>query len=349
MLAGFVRLTTSVLMPGRRWVFAALGRLMTWLRRATCFLRAGKPACFFPRTVIGGDDRGVVIALERAWVLGREGCVCDSAGEMLGAVSPRAGYLGGWAHPLLQRLRPWQASGQLPEAVLLSGGHADNYYHWMFEVLPRALLLEQAGVEWRALPVLAPTDMAFQRESLAVLGIADVRALQAEGVISVGRLHCTLPPFAQRVPRAAVCNWLRSCLGAKTDGPRRRLLIQRRHGKRSIRNFDELAAALVPLGFEIVAAEKLTFAEQVARFAAADCVVAAHGAGLANLVFCQPGTRVIELLSADYLTRLYADIATDCALEYRAVVTRPVGRAWEVRQGSKQLLVDVAEVCSALK
>ena len=39
----------------------------------------------------------------------------------------------------------------------------------------------------------------------------------------------------------------------------------------------------------------------MAIFRDARCVVAAHGAALANLVFATPGTAVLELFSPDYL------------------------------------------------
>lgn len=48
-------------------------------------------------------------------------------------------------------------------------------------------------------------------------------------------------------------------------------------------------------GFESVVAEDLAPAEVIALFAAAEFIVAPHGAALAGLLFCQAGTRVLEL------------------------------------------------------
>ena len=321
------------------------GRGATVVRRAVMGLTRQSRV----RAVPFGFDYTIppaVFVAERAWVLGRAGCATDATGRLRAAVAPQAGYLSGWSHPIMQRLRGWELEEPLDAAVLLSGGHANNYYHWMFEVLPRAMLLERAGHPLGSMPVLAPVDLPFQNQSLAALGIMPerLRPLHINGAIPVGNLWCTLPTFTQHVSRIEVCRWLRERLGGTAKTGNRRLLLQRRRGKRSIINFDELAAGLVPLGFEVVAAEKLTFEKQIEWFAEAECVVAPHGAGLANLVFCQPGTRVVEILSEDYLSRLYAEISADCGLEYRAVTAEPVGRPWELREGSKQLRVDVAKV-----
>ena len=40
--------------------------------------------------------------------------------------------------------------------------------------------------------------------------------------------------------------------------------------------------------------ESMPLADQIRMFYSADAVVGAHGGGLANLVFCRPGTVVVE-------------------------------------------------------
>ena len=62
---------------------------------------------------------------------------------------------------------------------------------------------------------------------------------------------------------------------------------------RKLTNSEELLLALK--GYEAVALEKMSIREQMKTFAEATHVVAAHGAGLANLLWCQPGTKVVEI------------------------------------------------------
>jgi hypothetical protein len=80
--------------------------------------------------------------------------------------------------------------------------------------------------------------------------------------------------------------------------PRRRLLIKRA-GSRGIANSAALEALLAPRGFETVVLENVPAAVQIDLFASAEFVIATHGSALANLLFCQAGTRVLELSPAD--------------------------------------------------
>ena len=52
---------------------------------------------------------------------------------------------------------------------------------------------------------------------------------------------------------------------------------------------------MTKLGFRSVTLSLLTIAEQVALFSSAEVVISAHGSGLANIVFCNPGTTEIEI------------------------------------------------------
>jgi capsular polysaccharide biosynthesis protein len=56
---------------------------------------------------------------------------------------------------------------------------------------------------------------------------------------------------------------------------------------RSVINEQEVMARLSPLGFVKTTLEGLSVLQQVALFAQAECVIAPHGAALANLVFAQ--------------------------------------------------------------
>jgi capsular polysaccharide biosynthesis protein len=68
-----------------------------------------------------------------------------------------------------------------------------------------------------------------------------------------------------------------------------RIFIERSEGHRGrmrvIDNQKELVQALAPLGFKSYRLEDLSFDEQISLFYDAEAVVAAHGAGLSNLIF----------------------------------------------------------------
>ena len=58
--------------------------------------------------------------------------------------------------------------------------------------------------------------------------------------------------------------------------------------------------------------------EQIDLFYNAECIVGLHGAGLANVVFCKSGTRVIELQST-YAGPMYENLAKKNDLNYTSI------------------------------
>jgi capsular polysaccharide biosynthesis protein len=76
--------------------------------------------------------------------------------------------------------------------------------------------------------------------------------------------------------------------------PSRRLFIKRA-GSRGIANSAALETLLATRGFETVTLENMPAAAQIDLFGSADFVIATHGSALANVLFCQAGTRVLEL------------------------------------------------------
>lgn len=59
--------------------------------------------------------------------------------------------------------------------------------------------------------------------------------------------------------------------------------------------------------------------EQMASFKSATHVVAAHGAGLTNLVFCRPETKVLEIHVEGYVNWCYRCICAIYGLSYAFV------------------------------
>lgn len=180
----------------------------------------------------------------------------------------------------------------------------DNHYHTLVDRLPLLYLLER----WREshaheppvqLLLAAPLTHAeeFFLPRLLPKGV-EIRTVEA-GVLHRTERHLFVSHLSRRysgyLPRDYVA-WFRERLGVKTGVPSRRILISRAGAAkgRHIRNEDAVTAALAPLGFERVRLERMSLAEQIACFSELECVVAAHGAGLANLLFAS-GASVVEL------------------------------------------------------
>ena len=80
------------------------------------------------------------------------------------------------------------------------------------------------------------------------------------------------------------------------ERPERIYVSRRLASGRKFINENEVIEFLARLGFITIDGELLSVAEKISLFSSAKVVVGICGAGLTNLAFCQPGTKVIEIL-----------------------------------------------------
>jgi len=212
------------------------------------------------------------------------------------------------------------------EVVALSASHGmSSYYHWLYDVLPRLEILRRRGIKLSEDAQFAVNSkrLAFQQEMLEILGIERVIEteplchLQAETLIVP-----SLPGVTGGIPKW-VCDYLRRTfldrLGLDSDGvaPEKMIYISRAGAKsRRITNESEVEKLLTGYGFEIFKLEEMSVAEQVTLFHQALIVVAPHGAGLSNLVFCQPGTKVLEMCAPQYVNPCFWTISDNVNLDH---------------------------------
>jgi len=103
------------------------------------------------------------------------------------------------------------------------------------------------------------------------------------------------------------------------------IFVTRNGAARDLANEAEVGAALQARGFSVVNPGRLSLPEQMAVFQRARTVVGAHGAGLANLAFCAPGTRVLEIITPGRKLDCYARLAHLAGLGYRPLLAGAAG------------------------
>jgi capsular polysaccharide biosynthesis protein len=60
-------------------------------------------------------------------------------------------------------------------------------------------------------------------------------------------------------------------------------------------NEEEIIPGLRDLGFHVMRPAETSLGDQIAAFRDAKVVVAVHGAGLTNIIFCRPGSTLVEI------------------------------------------------------
>jgi hypothetical protein len=189
--------------------------------------------------------------------------------------------------------------------LVFYNGNLHNYYHWLAEGLLGLDILRHAVGPDASLRVLLPGSMdinaAFDhRTSLDEVGLggSDVVEVAAD-LIRVREAIWVDSDLVQTMPARYLEDFrqrVADMYAGVRGGAKRRLLVARKGPTRTIANLAEVQTLLSERGFETVYLEGLSMAEQIALFQGAEFIVAPHGAGLANLLFCERGTKVVEFM-----------------------------------------------------
>lgn len=192
-----------------------------------------------------------------------------------------------------------------------------GYSHWLLEELPRLLALKPDDCE----TLIAHAAYAYNREAFALHGFAG-KILPAKREAHHSCEQLLVPSLGQLTPATVrSLDEFTVPLRLSSSPFGERLYISRQKAKRRrVINESELWTELAAHGFVKLHLEELSWAQQISAFRAAKVIVAPHGAGLANLVFCQPGTKVIELFHRSYVSPLYWQLAALKKLDYRPLV-----------------------------
>ena len=248
------------------------------------------------------------------------------------------------------------------KVAVLTGLSGNVYFHWIIDILPRIALLYQAGIDPKTLHGIwiNQASQPFQQETLNILGISpekiiasdDHPHIQAEELIvpSFSGHLGWLPPWGLKFLRET---FLPPLLNRSNAYPKR--IYIRRTGARHRRVLNEEAVIdyLQTRGFVPVSLEELSFSEQLNWFASAEAIVAPHGSGLTNLVFCSARTKVIELFSPNYIRHYFWVISQQLQLEHyylvgEAIACDPIRDLMYQNSLSEDIWVNLAALKLAL-
>lgn len=241
--------------------------------------------------------------------------------------------------------------------ILIGGSGDDNYFHWLFDALPRIHFLKKSGwfdrVDWFVVPSY---KHGFQQDTLRLLGIGKDNIIEGHRETHIQADVIIASSYArhgEHIP-TWVCDFLRKSFSdlVKPDvaAPSHIYISRNDSGSRVVVNEPKLFALLDRYGFKKLTLSDLSFLEQVKVFASAKFIVAPHGAGLANLVFCEKGTTVVELFADGYVLPLYYDLARKVGLDYNYLVCQEDTQVSDVRQAMKlNISVDIEQFKAKLE
>lgn len=230
--------------------------------------------------------------------------------------------------------------------IISSNASMYNYWHWTAQALPaimhcRAFLLRNGIIKCG---LITPRLRPYQLQCLSLLGLADLPRLEIKHtetyrVASVvySQLLAGGRAFAPSTYRKAVREGLIFGAGERPSQAGQRICVSRTDSRRRpMSNAGDLEAALVrKKGFHVIVPGSLSVEEQIRVFNQADVVVAPHGAGSTNYLFCRPETRVLELGQASYINAAPGSLCRTAGSTLRLDLFRDDGRGqqtegWQV-------------------
>lgn len=202
-----------------------------------------------------------------------------------------------------------------------------NYYHWITEILPRIHLLQKASCHYDKL-YTPSLRYAFQKVTLQALGIDLTTVIEATAETHLAPKKLIFP--SQVAQSCITPLWVVDFLHAtflkdyQVQNGKRRIFITRENASiRKIINEQEIFDFIEPYGFEKVAMEKLSVFEQAQLAQEAEIIMGTHGAGMTNIIFARPETKVIELFQ-EHLDTCFFDLCKVRNMEHYSIKTERI-------------------------
>jgi capsular polysaccharide biosynthesis protein len=208
---------------------------------------------------------------------------------------------------------------ELAEAAHFLDAAAQNYAHWITEILPRIVMFckieanknipilvddKLPATIWQTLAlavgphrkvyVLSPV-ISVKVKKLHLISVSGYIPFGFRGTIDREALHGKYSPVALASVRELA---IESIKGEQVQKALpRKFFIRRKSSSRRLLNQDQIEEMVLAEGFSIISPEELTFLEQVRLFNEAESIIGPTGAAFANVIFCNPSAKVTILIA----------------------------------------------------
>jgi capsular polysaccharide biosynthesis protein len=193
---------------------------------------------------------------------------------------------------------------------LAQGASSVNYFHWLFDMLPKIFIcsknyeIKKIDYFYLCEPQKFQIQLLnfFKIKKNKIINSKLYRHIQANQIITVEHPWYNKGYFFKEFNNFPkwIITWLRNNFLKKRKKfyASKKIFIDRSDSKNNhaqIINKNEVINFLKKQDFKVYKIAKMDFFKQVYLFWNADFIISAHGAALANLAFCKPKTKIIEI------------------------------------------------------
>jgi capsular polysaccharide biosynthesis protein len=241
-----------------------------------------------------------------------------------------------WNHPVFkwnERIGPLRVPNPTHrvsgKTLYLSSVWGDTFYHFHADVLGKLYnLLNWLDVSYFDQVVIHPNVRNYIKDWFAIIAPTQNYICEPSDPTIYEELY--IPSYYHAT--AHISRELMDFLGGlrpyKNKTANQKLYISRSKANwRRIANEHELKEGLEKRNFKIVCMEDYASADQQKLVTNSNLVVAPHGAGLTNLMFANPETKVIEIFGRDYINSCFYELACERQLQYLYFLVDNIGDA----------------------
>lgn len=222
------------------------------------------------------------------------------------------------AYPEKFHLNTSRKTTHLPECILYDHFWSKNYFHFYSDVFTKLHLINTKATYLKKLPLIVSKEISETRtfrffSKLPAASEFNWYVQEPGEVIRTQKAHILQPMPYDPAHWMWVKNQVKDLL--KPFDPDKKIFINRpAKTGRHIANFEEIRPILEEEGFEIEEMENKTIEEQIALFSSAGIVASIHGAAMANILFCDSRTKLLEVTAAECVNSHYYWLATALGL-----------------------------------
>ena len=219
---------------------------------------------------------------------------------------------------------------------LVQGASGSNYFHWLFDLLPKVEILSKNDCLKKIDFFYVPTINNFILKTLKIYGIKEKQLInssiqkhiEADEVFTFEHLYLKKGNFQnsfEMIPKWIIFFLQKKFIKLKKKiSFKKHFFIDRSDSKYmhyKIGNQIEVKKILKKNGFDYIQLSKIDWYKQIYMFNNAKTIIGLHGAGLANLVFCRKNTKIFEILIKNHSQiNLYKNISKKIRLNYKKII-----------------------------
>jgi len=220
---------------------------------------------------------------------------------------------------------------------LCQGDSGNNFFHFLFDIVPKIYLLT-LKIDLKKINYFYVSDpKKWQIKIFKILGIGEEKLLSSKknNHIFAEEIYAVDHPWydkgyiqenVKKIPKWVIQKNREFFWDNSKQKFKNKIFLDRSKSKYNhcqINNLNDIKNLVLRKNFKLCKPENLSFKKQINLFKSSSVVIGAHGAAFSNIIFCKPGTKIIEIIPADHPNKKCERISKILKLKYFRIKTAP--------------------------